>query len=244
MDDDDLLAERFEEHRTRLRGLAYRMLGSSSAADDAVQETWLRLSRVDADEIENLGGWLTTVTGRICLNVLRSRRSRPEELAGPTYPIPSSSATTRPIPSARRCSQIPSGSPSSSCSTHSPRRSGSRSCCTTCSGCPSRRSLPSWAVRYPPRDNWPAVPAGGCRSLQSPPTPTCSASAKLSTRSSPPPAVVTWTRWWRCSTRTCCCVRTAGGSGWPPPRSSRAPWPWPVARSRSRCHRRPSGPCS
>ena len=73
---------------TRLRGVAYRMLGSSSAADDAVQETWLRLSRVDAGEIENLGGWLTTVTGRICLNVLRSRRSRPEELAGAHVPDP------------------------------------------------------------------------------------------------------------------------------------------------------------
>ncbi len=71
MDEDHLLAERFEDHRTRLRGVAYRMLGSFSAADDAVQETWLRLSRVDAGEIENLGGWLTTVTGRICLNMLR-----------------------------------------------------------------------------------------------------------------------------------------------------------------------------
>ena len=88
MDEDHLLAERFEDHRTRLRGVAYRMLGSFSAADDAVQETWLRLSRVDAGEIENLGGWLTTVTGRICLNMLRSRRSRPEELAGAHVPDP------------------------------------------------------------------------------------------------------------------------------------------------------------
>ncbi|MET0726691.1 MAG: sigma-70 family RNA polymerase sigma factor, partial [Acidimicrobiales bacterium] len=88
MDEEDLLAERFEDHRTRLRGVAYRMLGSFSAADDAVQETWLRLSRVDAGEIENLGGWLTTVTGRVCLNVLRSRRSRPEDLAGAHVPDP------------------------------------------------------------------------------------------------------------------------------------------------------------
>ncbi|GIF77390.1 sigma-70 family RNA polymerase sigma factor [Asanoa siamensis] len=68
----------FEEHRGRLRAVAYRMLGSLSEADDAVQETWLRLARTDVSEIENLGGWLTTVTGRICLNLLRSRTTRPE----------------------------------------------------------------------------------------------------------------------------------------------------------------------
>ena len=64
MDERDWLAERFEEHRPRLRAVAYRMLGSLSEADDAVQETWLRLSRIDADEVENLGGWLTTVVAR------------------------------------------------------------------------------------------------------------------------------------------------------------------------------------
>jgi RNA polymerase sigma factor (sigma-70 family) len=79
MDDHDFLAQRFEEHRTRLRAVAYRMLGSLSEADDAVQEAWLRLSRTDADEVENLGGWLTTVVARVSLNMLRSRRSRREE---------------------------------------------------------------------------------------------------------------------------------------------------------------------
>jgi RNA polymerase sigma factor (sigma-70 family) len=79
VDDHDWLAERFEEHRTRLRAVAYRMLGSVSDADDAVQEAWLRLSRSNADEIENLGGWLTTVVGRVSLNMLRSRRTRREE---------------------------------------------------------------------------------------------------------------------------------------------------------------------
>ncbi|RSN52339.1 RNA polymerase subunit sigma-70 [Amycolatopsis sp. WAC 04182] len=75
----DRLTERFEEHRTRLRAVAYRMLGSASEAEDAVQETWLRLDRADAGEIENLGGWLTTVVARVCLNVLRSRDHRREE---------------------------------------------------------------------------------------------------------------------------------------------------------------------
>ena len=79
MDERDWLAERFEEHRTHLRGVAYRMLGSLSEADDAVQEAWVRLSRSDADEIENLGGWLTTVVGRVSLNMLRSRKSRRED---------------------------------------------------------------------------------------------------------------------------------------------------------------------
>jgi RNA polymerase sigma factor (sigma-70 family) len=79
VDDKQWLAERFEAHRTRLRAVAYRMLGSVSEADDAVQEAWLRLSRSEADEIENLGGWLTTVVGRVSLNMLRSRRTRREE---------------------------------------------------------------------------------------------------------------------------------------------------------------------
>src|SRR3954451_14563926 len=79
MDERDFLAQHFEEHRTRLRAVAYRMLGSLSEADDAVQETWLRLNRVDADEVETLGGWLTTVVARVSLTMLRSRRSRREE---------------------------------------------------------------------------------------------------------------------------------------------------------------------
>jgi RNA polymerase sigma factor (sigma-70 family) len=79
MDDREFLAQQFEEHRTRLRAVAYRMLGSLSEADDAVQEAWLRLNRSDAGEIENLGGWLTTVVARISLNVLRSRKARPEQ---------------------------------------------------------------------------------------------------------------------------------------------------------------------
>jgi RNA polymerase sigma factor (sigma-70 family) len=79
MDEISWLAERFDEHRAHLRAVAYRMLGSVSEAEDAVQDTWLRLSRADPGRIDNLGGWLTTVTARVCLNKLRSRRSRGEE---------------------------------------------------------------------------------------------------------------------------------------------------------------------
>jgi RNA polymerase sigma factor (sigma-70 family) len=83
MDEREFLAQQFEEHRRRLRAVAYRMLGSLSEADDAVQEAWLRLSRTDTGEIENLGGWLTTVVARVSLNMLRSRNARREEpLAG------------------------------------------------------------------------------------------------------------------------------------------------------------------
>src|SRR5262245_18503706 len=79
VDDRDLLATRFEEHRGHLRAVAYRMLGSAGEADDAVQEAWLRLSRADAAAVENLGGWLTTVVARVCLDMLRARTSRREE---------------------------------------------------------------------------------------------------------------------------------------------------------------------
>jgi RNA polymerase sigma factor (sigma-70 family) len=88
MDERDWLAQRFEEHRARLRAVAYRMLGSLSEADDAVQEAWLRLSRTDAGTVENLGGWLTTVVARISLNMLRSRRLRREEPLGVHVPDP------------------------------------------------------------------------------------------------------------------------------------------------------------
>jgi RNA polymerase sigma-70 factor (ECF subfamily) len=77
MDEHDVLAERFEGHRGRLRAVAYQTLGSASEADDAVQEAWLRLSRTDPGAIENLGGWLTTVVARICLNMLALRRDEP-----------------------------------------------------------------------------------------------------------------------------------------------------------------------
>ena len=88
MDEREFLAQHFEEHRTRLRAVAYRMLGSLSEADDAVQETWLRLNRTDADKVENLGGWLTTVVARVSLNMLRSRQSRREEPLGVRMPEP------------------------------------------------------------------------------------------------------------------------------------------------------------
>src|ERR671910_649155 len=168
---DDWLAQRFEENRTHLRAVAYRMLGSHSEADDAVQEAWLRLSRSDTSGIENLGGWLTTVVGRVCLNMLRSRRSRHSK---PWLPP-----------------------------------SGSRSCCTTCSPCPSKRSPPSWGAPRPRRGSSRAAHAAGCRERPLLPTPVLPASEKLSTPSSLPRARVTSRRCSRCSTRTSCCESMA-----------------------------------
>jgi len=88
MDEDDRLAERFEEHRTRLRAIAHRMLGSLAEADEAVQDTWLRLVRTGSEGIDNLGGWLTTTLARVCLNMLRARHVRREDAYGVHLPDP------------------------------------------------------------------------------------------------------------------------------------------------------------
>ena len=93
MTEREFLAERFEEHRSHLRAVAYRMLGSASEVDDAVQEAWLRLSRADSAAIDNLGGWLTTVVARVCLDMLRSRQSRREEPFSPDGPEPVATGT-------------------------------------------------------------------------------------------------------------------------------------------------------
>jgi RNA polymerase sigma factor (sigma-70 family) len=86
--DDDWLAGHFEQYRPHLRAVAYRMLGSLTEADDAVQDTWVRLSRSGAEDVENLGGWLTTIVARVCLNMLRSRNHRREEPVGVHIPDP------------------------------------------------------------------------------------------------------------------------------------------------------------
>lgn len=98
MDESERLAERFEEHRTKMRAVAYRMLGSLHEADDAVQEAWLHMSRADTSQVENLGGWLTTVVARICLDMLRTRKSRREEPEGAHVPDPIVSRADAPDP--------------------------------------------------------------------------------------------------------------------------------------------------
>ncbi len=116
MNERDWLAERFEEHRTRLKAVAYRMLGSLTEADDAVQEAWLRLNRTDTREVENLGGWLTTVVARVSLNMLRSRNVRREEPIGVHVPEPIVDRADAMDPSTRRCWRTRSAWRCSSCS--------------------------------------------------------------------------------------------------------------------------------
>jgi DNA-directed RNA polymerase specialized sigma24 family protein len=97
MDERDWLAERFEANRTHLRAVAYRMLGSVSAADDALQESWLRLSRTDTSQVDNLRAWITTAVTRVCLDMLRSRKSRREEPLGPRVPEAGGKDPVRPL---------------------------------------------------------------------------------------------------------------------------------------------------
>jgi RNA polymerase sigma factor (sigma-70 family) len=98
MDDRDFLAEQFEAERPQLRRIAYRMLGTLDEADDAVQEAWIRLSRTDDSSVENLGAWLTTVVSRVCLDMLRTRRSRREEFVGSWMPEPIVAVDGAPTP--------------------------------------------------------------------------------------------------------------------------------------------------
>ena len=103
----DWLAGRFEEHRGHLRAVGYRMLGSLSEADDALQETWLRLSRADTSDVANLGGWLTTVMARVCLNILRSRRTRKEDPLPVHTPDPVVGLAQRPEHAVADGAQVP-----------------------------------------------------------------------------------------------------------------------------------------
>jgi RNA polymerase sigma factor (sigma-70 family) len=109
MDDHDWLAQRFEEHRPHLRAVAYRLLGSAAEADDAVQEAWLRLSRAGPGGVENLGGWLTTVVGRVSLDMLRSRRSRARTPSVPSCPRSWRATPAGPTPRPRCCWPTRSG---------------------------------------------------------------------------------------------------------------------------------------
>ena len=111
MDDSDWLAEEFEEHRPHLRAVAYRMLGSRQREPTTrVQEAWLRLSRADdRARVDNLGGWLTTVVGRVCLDMLRARARGARTTSARGCPSRSSASTSRPTPRTRRCSPTPSG---------------------------------------------------------------------------------------------------------------------------------------
>ena len=160
MDEGDWLVERFQTYRAHLHAVAYRMLGSLSEADDAVQEAWLRLSRAGSGGVDDLGRWLTTVVARVCLDMLRSRAARREEPLGVHLPDPIIGRPDAPDPEQEALATRPGWR----CwwswrSWHRP--SGWRWCCTTPSRCPLRRSPPSSGVPQPPPASWPAAPAAG-----------------------------------------------------------------------------------
>jgi len=121
MDESEWLADRFDEHRAHLRAAAYRMLGSLSDADDALQDAWLRLSRSGTGEVENLGGWLTTIVARVCLNMLRSRKVRARSPSACACPILSSARTRSCSRRKRRCWPTRLALRCSSCSMPWPR---------------------------------------------------------------------------------------------------------------------------
>ena len=189
MDEREWLTERFEQHRPHLRAVAYRMLGSVSETDDALQEAWLRIRDQDPGTVENMQAWLTTVVGRVCLNMLRSRKARREELS---VHVPDPVVSLRGgWPGARGASgRVRQVWPCSWCSRRSLPPSDSRSSCTTCSACRSPTSPPrSTAPRRRPSSS-PVAPAGACATRRSR-TVTSRGRDASSTRSSPPRATAT-----------------------------------------------------
>ena len=243
MNEKQWLAERFEEHRAHLRAVAYRMLGSLSEADDAVQEAWLRLSRSTPRRVENLGGWLTTVVARVCLNMLRPRAPAREQPLGPAHarsdrrPAPSG---TDPEHEALLADAI-----------------GLALLVVLETLAPAERlafvlhdmfDLPFEEIapmveRSPARPaSSPAGPDAGYERGARRQTPTCPASARSSTPSSPPPATATSTPSSRCSTPMSSCVLMAASRVPTAPWWSGAPRRWPHAHSPSPAWPRSSGP--
>ena len=167
MDENDWLAERFEEQRTHLRAVAYRMLGSLAEADDAVQDAWVRVSRAETNEVENLGGWLTTIVARVCLNMLRSRNVRREESLEVHLPDPVISPWENLDQKTRPSLPTRSAWLSSSYSMLWLPLSVWPSSSMTCSTCHSRRSPPWWVDPPLPPGSWRAGHGGGLKALKS-----------------------------------------------------------------------------
>src|SRR5215213_7412361 len=240
MKERDLLAKRFEEHRPRLRALAYRMLGSPSEADDAVQEAWLRLDRSDSGGVENLGGWLTKVVGRVCLNMLRSRLERRERYL--EEPWGESSDARMPDPIVDREDGIDPEHQALLADgigfallvvleTLSPAERLAFVLHDTF-GVPFDEIAPIVGRSPAPHGRWPAARGAGCGGRLRYPTPTPPVRGRSSTRSSPPRETATSGHCSRCWTPTSCSGQT------PVPRARRGRSAvrarWPSKRSPSR----------
>ena len=239
MDENEWLADRFEEHRAHLRAVAYRMLGSLTEADDAVQDTWLRVSRAGASEVENLGGWLTTIVARVCLNMLRSRNTRREESLGVHLPDPVISPEGEPQPEEEALLADSVGlallvvldtlSPAERLAfvLHDMFE------------LPFEEIAPM--VGRSPDGGAGSSPAGPGAGSKAPrcrrPTPTSLVNERWSTPSSGRHAGVTSTPSSRCSTPTSCCDPTLAPGAPPPPGWSVARRPSPARRSSARSRR-------
>lgn len=209
MRDEQFLAEKFDEHRTHLRSVAYRMLGSLTDADDAIQEAWLRLARTDASDIGNLGGWLTTVVGRVCLDMLRSRKSRHEQPLEAEHlpdPVVLADAAVDPEQQALLADSVGLGllivletlSPAERLAfvLHD------------MFAVPYEQIAPLWAGPRRPRRSWPARRAVESKAACRPPTRTVPGNAASSTLSSRQPARATSTSCSAYSTPAWCCAPT------------------------------------
>src|SRR5215216_3573815 len=216
MDEKDWLAERFEANRSRLRAVAYRMLGSTSEADDVVQDAWFRLSRSDTNAVENLDGWLTTVVGRLCLDVLRSRQARRQDALDPRVPDPVVMREDAVDPEEEALLADSVGmallvvldmlAPAERLAFVS----------MTCSACLSTRSRPSSGARRRRPASSPVGPAAACRAQRQRPTSTSAGNERWWTPSLPPPGKAISRPWSACSI----------------PMSCSAPTPVPVRRCR------------
>src|SRR5258706_15637934 len=203
MDEHEWLAQQFEANRSHLQAVAYRMLGSLSEAEDAVQESWLHLSRSDTSGIENLGGWLTTVVARVGLDPARVHATHGArslwKCPGPLRLVMVGSILSR-----RRSFPTRLVSPCSWSSTRFPPPSASRLCCMTSSPFLSTRSLPLWSVKSPRQSSSPAAHAAGCGERQQRKPPISPASERWSMPSLLPRTPVTSTRCSPSSTRMSC----------------------------------------
>ena len=225
---DEWLAERFEADRGRLQAVAYRLLGSTGEADDAVQETWLRLSRADTSQVENLSGWLTTVVARVCLDKLRARRARPEEPLAEDWEA---------IPDAAGMAASPWGGPAGDPAGDPAAEALLAESVRVAMLAVLQRLAPAERVAFvlhdvfgvsfneiagivgrspSPRANSPAAAGAGCRALRrTTARPTWRGTGTSSRHSSGPRGGVTSPRCWPCSLRTSCYGPTRRPGGWP-----------------------------
>ena len=214
MDHTDWLDEQFEQQRTHLRAVAYRMLGSLSDADDAVQEAWLRFSRSDTSDVENLKAWLTTVVARVSLDMLRSRQTRREDPLAAAHAGSDHRPPRWHRPRARgTAGRLGRRGAAGGARNVEPARAAGLRPARHLRRARSTRSRPSSTARPKRPASWPAGPVGGCRASRPCRTRTSSASVRWSTPSWPRPGTVTSTRCWRCSTPTSSLRADEGRSG-------------------------------